>query len=691
MRPNSRFIGALALSAFFLLHSSLQAAPATNVPLMLKPSGDVINVPNFGPGKHFKIDGVTVGDHLVDWSNIPEPTITALNLLTLGLPSPASYILVATDGTSSYNTAATIVAAGLPVSDATTFMKGSSDATKLIRFEVDGNTTATTRVYTVPNYNGTFATLAGTEAFTGGKTYNGMTLKVGTAAGTTDSPTETEAPAAVNFMMHTKVGWGATTGGLEFRTHGPSRFTFMSTSGIIPTVSGGVKTTSDSTVASASTLALGAATGIQYDITGTTPITLITGIGLGEERILRFTGATTLVSSSNLKTPGGEDIPVDAGSVAFIIGEGSGVVTVTDFKYSDGFSKKIFDDIYMNPGANIGFADEGGPFFDVGRSRDTGDGGGFIRVTKADDVTILKHDLSAGAALRLIGLTSTRFYTFRDRDGILVDDTDLALKANLASPTFTGTPLSTTAAVDTNTTQIATTAFVIGQGYAKLVSPSFTTPNLGAATGTSIAFGSDPADAGVVRLENAAVIGWEASPAGTDVTMTVNSSERFVFSHAISAPALVSTGVTYDQQQFFQFVGGDANWGFGVRNTGSDYHVIANFAGAGDGNRGFAVKNTAGADVFRTTDLYTYTQFKLGIGTTTFGTSAVNVLGIANGTEPSTSPADMVQLYSVDLSAGNATLGIRTETAVATEAVTSDRTLSVRINGATYKILLDAP
>jgi hypothetical protein len=48
-----------------------------------------------------------------------------------------------------------------------------------------------------------------------------------------------------------------------------------------------------------------------------------------------------------------------------------------------------------------------------------------------------------------------------------------------ASPTFTGTPLSTTAAVDTNTTQIATTAYVVGQGYAKLASPTFTgTPTL---------------------------------------------------------------------------------------------------------------------------------------------------------------------------------------------------------------------
>jgi hypothetical protein len=35
-----------------------------------------------------------------------------------------------------------------------------------------------------------------------------------------------------------------------------------------------------------------------------------------------------------------------------------------------------------------------------------------------------------------------------------------------ASPTFTGTPLSTTAAADTNTTQIATTAFVVGQASA---------------------------------------------------------------------------------------------------------------------------------------------------------------------------------------------------------------------------------
>ena len=78
----------------------------------------------------------------------------------------------------------------------------------------------------------------------------------------------------------------------------------------------------------------------------------------------------------------------------------------------------------------------------------------------------------------------------------------------------------------------------------------------------------------------------------------------------------------------------------------------------------------------------------LGLNTTTFGTSAAGSLNLGNGTEPSSSQADQVALYSVDLSAGNATLGLRTETAVVTETVTSDRTLSVRINGTTYKICL---
>jgi hypothetical protein len=45
-------------------------------------------------------------------------------------------------------------------------------------------------------------------------------------------------------------------------------------------------------------------------------------------------------------------------------------------------------------------------------------------------------------------------------------------KANLASPTFTGTPAAPTAAAGTNTTQLATTAFVQSAGGLVLVSPT---------------------------------------------------------------------------------------------------------------------------------------------------------------------------------------------------------------------------
>lgn len=60
----------------------------------------------------------------------------------------------------------------------------------------------------------------------------------------------------------------------------------------------------------------------------------------------------------------------------------------------------------------------------------------------------------------------------------------LSTYALLAGPTFTGVPAAPTAAAGTNTTQIATTAFVIGQGYATSASLAGTYAPIGG-SGTS--------------------------------------------------------------------------------------------------------------------------------------------------------------------------------------------------------------
>lgn len=88
----------------------------------------------------------------------------------------------------------------------------------------------------------------------------------------------------------------------------------------------------------------------------------------------------------------------------------------------------------------------------------------------------------AGSATPLVNGTAAVGTSLRYARQDHVHPTDTS-RAALASPTFTGTPAAPTAAVDTNTTQIATTAYVVGQGYAKLASPALTgTPTAPTAT-----------------------------------------------------------------------------------------------------------------------------------------------------------------------------------------------------------------
>lgn len=151
-----------------------------------------------------------------------------------------------------------------------------------------------------------------------------------------------------------------------------------------------------------------------------------------------------------------------------------------------------------------------------------------------------------------------------------------------------------------------------------------------------------------------------------------------------ATPATLDLGGTYADAA----VASKAKWKmYNDGNTSTIYGI-----GISAGQLNF-FKNTGGTYNWYFSDVEKMrldTNSNLMLGVTAVGTSATKTLGLGNGTEPSTSPADMVQLYSKDISAGNATLGLRVETSVVSEAVTSDETLTVFINGVAKKILLKA-
>lgn len=69
----------------------------------------------------------------------------------------------------------------------------------------------------------------------------------------------------------------------------------------------------------------------------------------------------------------------------------------------------------------------------------------------------------AGVTKGMVGLGNVDNTADADKPISSAQQTAIDLKANIASPTLTGIPAAPTAAADTTTTQIATTAFVVGQ------------------------------------------------------------------------------------------------------------------------------------------------------------------------------------------------------------------------------------
>lgn len=144
---------------------------------------------------------------------------------------------------------------------------------------------------------------------------------------------------------------------------------------VLPRLGGGV-----TTVASASTVDIGASYETHINITGTTTISSFgSSMKQGQMKTLVFTGALTLsYNATSMIIPGGVDLSIAAGDAIVVLCVSSGNYRVVLYQPT----------------------------------------GGYASVAQ------------------------------------------LALKANIASPTFTGTPAAPTATTGTNTTQLATTAFV---------------------------------------------------------------------------------------------------------------------------------------------------------------------------------------------------------------------------------------
>jgi len=124
---------------------------------------------------------------------------------------------------------------------------------------------------------------------------------------------------------------------------------------------------------------------------------------------------------------------------------------------SDGVIK-FFKDITTKPTSTINFSEANAAFATVQ-----------LGALTAASATI--GDVSNTELQYVNGVTSA---IQTQLDAKLATATASSTYAPLASPSLTGTPLTTTAAVDTNTTQIASTAYVVGQGYLKSATASST-------------------------------------------------------------------------------------------------------------------------------------------------------------------------------------------------------------------------
>ena len=176
-------------------------------------------------------------------------------------------------------------------------------------------------------------------------------------------------------------------------------------------------------------------------------IAVVTGVDATFNGTHYVTGVPTTTTFTFAKTNANVTSAAAAGSVSVSLQRRYAAVSRDA---SDGVIKFV-KDITTKPTSTINFSEAGSSYSAVQ-----------VGALTATSATI--GDVSNTELQYVNGVTSA---IQTQIDTKLASATAASTYAPLASPTLTGTPLSTTAAADTNTSQIATTAYVVGQGYLK--------------------------------------------------------------------------------------------------------------------------------------------------------------------------------------------------------------------------------
>jgi len=334
---------------------------------------------------------------------------------------------------------------------------------------------------------------------------------------------------------------------------------------------------------------------IEIDTPSTSPstgaLTIVGGVGIqGDVNIagnITFGGTGTTVETANLSVDspiiylgaGNETDAVDLGVVGEYDG-GAGTKYVGIVRDATDGIVKFFKEATTKPLTSVNFAEEGLLYAD-------------IKVNNIDSVGII-------AASAIIGNVSNTELQYLDGvtsaiqtqlNAKLDSTTASTTYAPLASPSLSGTPLAPTASVDTNTTQIATTEYVVGQGYLKsstaastyapLTGASLVRPTLTSAIETNAI--SATAATGTVNVDvSTSSVYYYTSNASADWTFNFRGNSSTTLNSLLSANQsitvafLVTNGATPYRPTTFQVDGSTVSpkWQGGTAPTTGNANSI---------------------------------------------------------------------------------------------------------------------